>query len=87
MTLNPAIACAFEYFNSPKPTLFKNEVSTAPAATAARYPSADGATQADQWVWVKPSARLVVCEYGVPGTRNRFLLLDFRDTNTLTAME
>jgi hypothetical protein len=38
-------------------------------------------------VWVKPSARLMMCEYGVPGTRNRFLSLDFMGTNTLTAME
>jgi len=36
------------FVHTPKPTLFKNEVSTAPAATAARYPSADGATHADR---------------------------------------
>ncbi|MCX9083504.1 MAG: hypothetical protein OIN87_01750 [Candidatus Methanoperedens sp.] len=75
------------FVHTPKPTLFKNEASTAPAATAARYPSADGATHADQWVWVKPSARLVVCEYGMPGTRNLFISLDLIGTNTLNAME
>jgi hypothetical protein len=53
------IACDFEFINSPNQILFKNEASIAPAATAARYPSADGATHSDQWVWVKPSARLV----------------------------
>jgi hypothetical protein len=45
---NPAIACVFEFLNSPKPTLFKNEASTAPAATAARNPSKDGAINTDQ---------------------------------------
>jgi len=48
MTRNPVIACDFEFINSPKQILFKNEASIAPAATAARYPSADGATHADQ---------------------------------------
>jgi hypothetical protein len=48
MTRNPVIACDFEFYNSPNQILFKNEAATAPAATAARYPSADGATHADQ---------------------------------------
>jgi len=48
MTGNPVIACDFEFYNSPNQILFKNEAFTAPAATAARYPSADGATYADK---------------------------------------
>jgi hypothetical protein len=42
------IACDFEFLTHQNQILFKNEASTAPAATAARYPSADGATHADQ---------------------------------------
>ncbi len=42
------IACDFEFLTHQNQILFKNEASTAPAATAARYPSADGATHVDQ---------------------------------------
>jgi len=48
MTPNHVIACDFEFYNSPNQILFKNEAFTAPAATAARYPSADGATHDDK---------------------------------------
>jgi len=58
MTPNPVIACDFEFCNSPNQILFKNEASSAPAATAARYPSADGATHADQGLG-EPGAHLV----------------------------
>ena len=42
------IACDFECLTHQNKILFKNEASTNPAATAARYPSTDGATHADQ---------------------------------------
>jgi hypothetical protein len=48
MTHNPVIACDFEFLTHQNQILFKIEASNAPAATAARYPSADGATHADQ---------------------------------------
>jgi hypothetical protein len=48
MTPNPVIACDFEFLTHQNQILFKIEASTAPAATAARYPSADGATHAEQ---------------------------------------
>jgi hypothetical protein len=79
MTPNPVIACDFEFLTHQ----FKFYLKWGGHCSRRNR----GAQHTLTSVWVKPSAHLVLYEYGVPGTRNRFLSLDFMDTNTLTARE
>jgi hypothetical protein len=66
---NPAIACVFEFFNSPKPTLFKIQPLLPPQQRRATHPQM--AQDMLIRVRVKPGVRLVGLQKNREGTEKK----------------
>jgi hypothetical protein len=66
---NPAIAWVFEFFNSPKPTLFKIQPLLPPQQRRTTHPQM--ARHMLTGAWAKPSARLAGLQKNREGTEKK----------------